>query len=207
MKKIKISEIFTSIQGESSYQGIPFFFIRLSGCNLDCKYCDTKDILNREIDYTVNDLVNEAKNSKLDHVQITGGEPLLQKNVFILIDDLIRNNFTVVVETNGSVDISALNKNAIIIMDIKTPSSGMTEHFDPVNLKSIKDKDEIKFVIMDRDDFTWAKKKITEYNLNKNIIFSPVHGVLEPEVLAKWIIEDKLEVRLQIQLHKYLGLK
>ena len=207
MKKIKVSEIFTSIQGESSYQGIPFFFIRLSGCNLDCKYCDTKEILNKEIEYSVEDLVEEAKKSKLDHVQITGGEPLLQKNTVDLVDSLIKNEFTVLVETNGSIEITGLNKKAVVIMDIKTPSSGMERHFDPNNLKSINDKDEMKFVITDRDDYEWAKKKIVEYGLSENVMFSPVHEVLEPGTLAKWIIEDGLEVRLQIQLHKYLGLK
>ncbi|MFC1724490.1 7-carboxy-7-deazaguanine synthase QueE [candidate division KSB1 bacterium] len=207
MKKIKVSEVFTSIQGESSYQGIPFFFIRLSGCNLKCEYCDTKEIINKEIEYTIDELIKKVKISKLGHVQITGGEPLLQVNAFFLIDTLVKNDLTVLVETNGSIDFSSLNKNAVVIMDIKTPSSGMEKHFDQKNLENLKVNDEIKFVIKDREDYNWIKKKLSEYDLTENVIFSPVHGVLEPLTLANWIIEDNLKVKLQIQLHKYLGLK
>jgi 7-carboxy-7-deazaguanine synthase len=174
---------------------------------LECEYCDTKEIINNEIEYTIDELIKKAKSSKLGFVQITGGEPLLQENAFVLIDTLIKNNFTVLVETNGSIDFTGLNQCAIVIMDIKTPSSGMEKHFDQKNLKNLKDGNEVKFVIMDREDYNWAKKKIAEYNLRENVIFSPVHGVLEPVTLANWVIEDKLKVKLQIQLHKYLGLK
>jgi len=206
MKKIKVSEIFTSIQGESSYQGIPFFFIRLSGCNLSCTYCDTRDILEKGEYFNIDEIVNLASKSKLKHVEITGGEPLLQNNVYELIDMLIENDFCVLVETNGSRDISKLNKNVIVVMDIKCPSSGMADYFLEENLEFLKDNDEVKFVMSKRDDYDWAKKKILQLKVG-NIIFSPVYKVLDVESLAKWIIEDKLHVRLQIQLHKYLNLK
>ena len=207
MKKIKISEMFSSIQGESSFQGIPFFFIRLSGCNLKCLYCDTKDIVNIENIYSVPELINAAKNSGLKHVEITGGEPLLQENVYELIDELVKHEYTVLIETNGTVNISKVNKKVILIMDIKTPSSGMSEYFAEENIKYLKKNDEVKFVISNNDDYLWSVKKIEKYSLKNNIIFSPVHGILEPEALAGWILKDKLNVKLQIQLHKYLNLK
>lgn len=207
MKKIKVSEVFSSIQGESSFQGIPFFFIRLSACNLKCFYCDTTDIVDIENIYNVNELVDLAEKSGLKHVEITGGEPLLQDNVYTLIDNLIEGKYTVLIETNGTIDISNVNGKAVIIMDIKTPSSGMVKYFIEDNIKFLKKNDEVKFVVSNREDYLWSVERIREYSLKNNIIFSPVYKVLEPGILAEWILQDRINVKLQIQLHKYLKLK
>ena len=203
---MKVCEIFLSIQGESSYVGIPFVFVRLSGCNLRCFYCDTTYAYEEGIEMSVSEVIEKVSSFGIKFVEITGGEPLLQKESLLLIKRLLDDNYNVLVETNGSVGIKDVDSRAIIILDIKTPKSGMFDKMNLDNLKYIKDDDEIKFVLTDREDYEWAKKFIYEYNLiNKcNILFSPVYGILSPEKLVEWILEDRLPIRLNLQIHKYL---
>lgn len=201
---MKVCEIFSSIQGESSYAGLPCTFIRLSGCNLRCSYCDTTYAYDEGFEMTVEQVMDAVRGSGIPLVEITGGEPLLQKEVFDLIDKLIKEGYRVLIETNGSVDIGDVNKEAIIIMDIKTPGSGMSKEFMPSNLSLLKSVDEIKFVICNRRDYEWAREFINTHSLKGQILFSPASGMLDPEELSRWIIEDRLNVRLNLQIHKYI---
>ena len=210
MTKLKISEIFKSIQGESSYSGFPFFFIRLTGCNLRCSYCDTQYAYSAGKDFTIDFIIDKIAHSNIDKILLTGGEPLLQENIYILIDKLIEIGKKVFIETNGSILINKLRKEVIKIIDFKTPSSLMAEknNFDNVNF--LNKEDEVKFVISDKDDFLWSIDIVNNYNLHKktkNILFSPVANKLEPKTLANWILEKDLNIRLQIQLHKILDLR
>jgi 7-carboxy-7-deazaguanine synthase len=203
---IKVTEIFTSIQGESSYAGLPCTFIRLSGCNLRCKYCDTRYAFKEGYEMSLPNIINEIKKSGLGLIEVTGGEPLLQKDVFPLITKLLDEGYKVLVETNGSINIKDVDKRAIIILDIKTPNSNMLEKMDFSNLDMIKKDDEIKFVITDREDYEWSLDFIHKNSLHSkcHILMSPAYGFLKPDKLAKWIIDDKLNVRLNIQIHKYI---
>ncbi len=203
---MKVCEIFSSIQGESSYAGLPCTFIRLSGCNLRCVYCDTTYAYEEGSFMTVNDVLAEVIKFDLPLVEITGGEPLLQDEAFLLINNLVEAGYEVLVETNGSIDISNVNKRAIIIMDIKTPKSGMSSEMKISNLSLLKPCDEVKFVICDREDYEWARDFIKTYSLYDicKVLFSPACGTLNAEKLSRWLIEDKLKVRLNLQLHKYI---
>ncbi len=209
--KLKINEMFISIQGESSFSGFPFFFIRTSGCNLRCKYCDTKYAYEDGEFIEISEIIENVKSSQLKNVLITGGEPLIQENIYFLIDSLINNKFNVLIETNGSVLVDKINKNAIKIIDIKTPSSGECTKNNFKNFNYINFNDEIKFVISNYEDFKWSINVIEKYkiyNLVKNISLSPVYNLLSPKKLANWILEKKLNyVRLHLQLHKIIGLK
>ncbi|MCX7913835.1 MAG: radical SAM protein [Thermodesulfovibrionales bacterium] len=204
---MKVCEIFVSIQGESSYVGLPCIFIRLSGCNLRCSYCDTSYAYEEGIELMEEEIYRKIKEYGVRLVEITGGEPLLQyKEVLPFIDRVIRDGFKVLIETNGSQSIKNINTKAVIIMDIKTPGSGMHEKMYLKNLDFIKKDDEIKFVLTDRYDYEWAKEFSITHNLfdKCKVLFSPAYKLLSPYLLAKWIIEDKLSVRLNIQLHKYI---
>lgn len=204
---MKVCEIFVSIQGESSYAGLPCIFIRMTGCNLRCTYCDTTYAYEEGIDMSQEDVLERVKTYGINLVEITGGEPLLQsEHVLPLIDRLIDNGFKVLIETNGSLSIKDVNPHAAIIMDIKTPGSGMHEKMIISNFDYLKIDDEIKFVILDRIDYEWAKNVISSYELLKKfkILLSPAYGILSPKLLSEWIIEDRLPVRLNIQLHKYI---
>ena len=203
---IKINEIFYSIQGESSRQGLPCVFIRASGCNLKCCYCDTKYAYTSGKYYSVEDILKQVEKYKINLVELTGGEPLCQKDSFELIDVLVKKKHKVLVETNGTVDISSVNKKAVIIMDIKCPSSGYSDKTVWENLCKLKVKDEIKFVILNKEDYYWAKQIIKKYNIqDKILLFSPVTGKLPSAKLAEWILKDKLNVKFHIQLHKLVG--
>jgi 7-carboxy-7-deazaguanine synthase len=203
---LKVNEIFYSIQGESSFSGIPFVFIRLTGCNLRCAYCDTKYAYEEGEKLTVGQVLKEVEEFECDYVEVTGGEPLLQENTPLLVDSLIDKGFKVLVETNGTKDISVLSDEAIIIMDIKCPSSGEVGKMDWKNLNRLKSKDEVKFVIAEKSDYDWAKGIIEEKDLigKVKILMSPVTEKLPPALLANWILEDNLDVRLQLQLHRIL---
>lgn len=203
---MKVCEIFTSIQGETSYTGIPCTFIRLAGCNLRCSYCDTKYAYEEGIELTENEIINEVTLIGVNLVEITGGEPLLQKGTFHLIERLISEGYKVLVETNGTLSIKNVDSRATIILDIKTPGSGMWEDMDLSNFDYIKPADEVKFVITDRTDYEWSKNMIHKYDLKSrcNVLFSPAFGVLTPESLIKWMLEDRLDVRLNLQIHKYI---
>lgn len=204
---MKVCEIFASIQGESSYAGLPCIFLRLSGCNLRCSYCDTTYSYDEGVVISEEEIYQKIKGYVIGIIEITGGEPLLQsKEVLPFIDTMIRDGFKVLVETNGSLDINSINPQAIIIMDIKTPGSGMHDRMLLKNLNYIKKDDEIKFVLTDRMDYEWAKEFIETHKLldKCKILFSPAYKLLPPGLLANWIIKDKLPVRLNIQLHKYI---
>ncbi|WP_333654716.1 radical SAM protein [Dissulfurispira sp.] len=207
---MKVCEIFASIQGESTYAGLPCVFVRMTGCNLRCVYCDTTYAYEEGREMSEDEIIERVKSYGIKLVEITGGEPLLQKDVLSLMERLIDNGFTVLLETNGSENIQDVDKRVVIIMDIKTPKSGMFERMDLMNLKYIKPDDEIKFVVIDREDYEWVRNFIKDYGLidgltNKcKILMSPAYDTLLPEDLSKWIIEDRLPVRLNIQLHKYI---
>jgi len=202
-----ISEIFKSIQGESTFQGLPCSFIRLAGCNLDCRWCDTPyakkpqgQIMPPE------EVAEEIEKSGLNLVEITGGEPLLQEEVYSLIEHLLLNQYQLLMETNGSLDISRLPSEVVKIMDLKCPSSRMSDRMRWENISLLSKKDQIKFVVADRIDYDWASEKIKELDLSSvaQILFAPVYGKIEPRDLAEWLLEDGLPARLQLQLHKYI---
>ena len=209
--KIKLIEIFTSIQGESSYAGFPFFFIRLAGCNLRCSYCDTKYAYNENApEVEIEGILKKVESSLIKNVLITGGEPLLQKNVYFLMNAILNLNKRVFLETNGSVLLDKVNKQIVKVVDFKTPSSNMSEKNNIENIGFLNENDEVKFVIGNRDDFYWSLEFIKKYNLlNKirNIHFSPVWGKLEGKILGEWILQSGVNVRLSLQLHKILNMK
>lgn len=206
MRNMTISEIFSSIQGESSYAGMPCTFIRLAGCNLRCSYCDTPSAYEGGYDMTGDALVRTVEEAGLDLVEITGGEPLLQPGVFDLVRVLLDGGRTVLIETNGSLDISGIDERAVVILDVKTPGSGMSEKMDFRNLERIRTHDEVKFVVTDRGDYEWATDIVRAYHLFRRcrVLVSPAFGLVRPGDLARWIIHDRLPVRLNLQLHKYV---
>jgi len=204
---LNISEIFCSIQGESSYSGLPCIFIRLAGCNLRCDYCDTTYSHESDNNLSQSEILKKIKTFEpVKLVEITGGEPLLQPEVYGLFEILNQNDYTILLETNGSILLDIIPDNITKIVDFKCPGSGEEKSFLLENLEYInKEKDEIKFVLTDNYDYNWAKDLILKYNIqNYKILFSPVSDKLVPQDLAKWIIEDKLNVRMQIQLHKII---
>ena len=201
---LKINEIYYSIQGESSYSGLPCVFIRLTYCNLRCSYCDTEYAFYEGKDMTIKQIVKKANSYKCNLVEITGGEPLLQKNCIKLIDELEKNNKKVLVETSGSLPIKNISKKTHIILDLKCPSSNMESKNLWENLDYIKKTDEIKFVIGNKTDYDWVKKTIKKNNLEKKclLLISPVHNKIDKEKIINWILKDNLKIRFQIQLHK-----
>ena len=201
-----LSEIFYSIQGESTYSGLPCVFVRLSGCNLNCPYCDTAYA--RDYSLIMNSEQILATINSFPHtglVEITGGEPLLQKEVYTLMKVLKKNNFCILLETNGSLDLKAVPKYVIKIVDIKTPSAGTTS-FISSNLQYINPKrDNIKFVISDINDYEWMKSFLTEFKLRgKHILVSTTFQEIKPQNIVEMIIKDGLDVRFQLQMHKYI---
>ncbi|MDI1471015.1 MAG: radical SAM protein [Thermodesulfovibrio sp.] len=204
---MKICEIFPSIQGESSLVGVPMVFIRFTGCNLRCTYCDTKYAYDNGTELSKDEILQIIHDLPFKFVEITGGEPLLQEDVYPLIDELVKNYY-VLLETNGSVSIEKVNRKVKIIMDIKTPGSGMCDKNYLDNLTYLKEFDEIKFVLTDKFDYEWAKEFLKIYKLKtKEILFSPAFGMLNATELAQWIIKDGLSVRLNLQIHKYISIK
>lgn len=210
---LKLSENFFSIQGEGPFSGYPTFFVRLYGCNLKCLWCDTLYAREGDRYYTLN--VNEIieiweKNYSLSpYITITGGEPLLQTAIYPLIEKFLAKKCIVSIETNGSLSLKDLPSQVVKVVDLKTPSSGMAEYNLYENISFLNSKDVIKFVIQDRKDFEFALKKIKDLDLlsKTQVFFSPVFEKLSPKELAKWILEIKLPIRLQVQLHKLLDLK
>ncbi|HEX7534878.1 MAG TPA: radical SAM protein [Syntrophales bacterium] len=205
---LKVNEIFYSIQGESSYAGRACVFVRLTGCNLRCSYCDTRYAYDDGVDLDIEEIINRVTSHRCGLVEITGGEPLIQKDTPLLIQKLLDMGFEVLLETNGSMDISAIDDRCVNILDIKCPSSGEANKNDLENLKRLQTKDEIKFAIGNREDYDYAKKILSLINRAKGDIkpplFSPVYGKMNPELLARWILTDHLDVRMQIQLHKVI---
>ena len=203
---MKVCEIFASIQGESTYAGLPCIFVRMTGCNLRCKYCDTTYAYDQGSEMTVEDIIDAVRFFGFNLVEITGGEPLLQRDTGALISLLLNMEFKVMVETNGSADIGDIDRRATIIMDVKTPGSGMSDSMRIENIALLKKSDELKFVITDKVDYDWARAMVRQFSLSGKctVLFSPVYGKLEPLELSKWIIADKLPVRINLQLHKYI---
>ncbi len=201
-----VCEIFESIQGESTYSGLSCFFVRLAGCNLRCTYCDTTYAYEGGEELGIEDIIDRAERSRLGLVCITGGEPLLQTDVFSLVPGLIDRGVTVLVETNGSMSITGMDRRAVMIMDMKTPKSGMSGRMDLENLKHLKRSDQLKFVITDREDYAWSRDMIVGRDLADvcTVLLSPAFGILHPRDLVRWILEDRLRVRLNLQLHKYI---
>lgn len=203
---MKINEIFYSIQGESTFAGLPCVFVRLTGCNLRCSYCDTKYAYAEGEEKSINEIINIVNSYNCNLVEITGGEPLLQSETIELTNRLVENQKAVLVETNGSLDISALKEPVVRIVDIKCP--GSTEHQKMFwdNLKNLRPDDNVKFVLTDRYDFDWAVKTVKKFELveKANVLFSPVFGIVKPEMLSDWILETSLPIRMQLQIHKYI---
>jgi 7-carboxy-7-deazaguanine synthase len=211
MATVNICETFVSIQGETTYAGLSCFFIRLAGCNLRCRYCDTTYAYNPGLDAPIQDLVEECRRNPTAIVEITGGEPLLQAGFRELAAALRdRGGRPVLVETNGSLDISAVPAGVIAIMDVKCPGSGVSEAMDPANIGRLRPQDEVKFVLSDRKDYEWARDFVKRHTLATRchaVLFSPVFGKLPAKEVGQWILEDGSPVRVQVQLHKVLGMK
>jgi len=205
-QKIKINEIFYSIQGESSYAGLPCVFVRFTFCNLRCSYCDTEYAFYDGKELTIDEIIKQVEQYGCHLVEITGGEPLIQENIHPLIQELFNNNYEVLLETGGHVDIGQIDKRVKIILDIKCPSSGESKKNLWSNLDKLNSSTEIKFVIGDKNDFDWAVSIVDKYQIiQKNkILFSPVFGKLENKKLANWMLESKLPIRMQLQMHKYI---
>jgi 7-carboxy-7-deazaguanine synthase len=205
-EKLKINEIFYSIQGESSQMGRPCIFVRLTFCNLRCTYCDTEYAFYEGSDMTIDEVIKEVANYSCNLVEITGGEPLMQSEVQELMRQLCEKEYMVMLETGGSITIDNVDKRVKIIMDIKTPSSGMEKKNLYENINFIKKYDEVKFVIGSREDYEWSKNIIDKYKLTERatILMSPVFNEVSNIDLATWILDDRLNVRFQVQLHKYI---
>jgi 7-carboxy-7-deazaguanine synthase len=205
---LSINEIFYSIQGESLYAGLPCVFIRLMGCNLRCAYCDTRYAYDEGMDMTIPEILRRVESyPTASLVEITGGEPLIQEETPDLVIRLLERGRTVLMETNGSLDISRIDNRCIKIMDIKCPSSLMHRHNDPDNLRRIGHHDQIKFIIETQTDYAFALnvlKQLPPEFPKSNILFSPAFGTLSPGILAKWILQDGLGVRLHLQIHKVI---
>ena len=201
---LNITEIFYSIQGEALEVGLPTVFIRLTGCPLRCGYCDTTYAFKGNNPMTIDQIIEKVREFPTHQVCVTGGEPLAQKNVHLLLNDLVKNKYQVSLETSGSIDISEVNHAVSIVMDVKTPSSG-EEHQNLIsNFQYIKSSDQIKFVIGDMDDFRWTEEFIQNKSLEGNILISPVFGQVDLIDLADWLMQSKIKARLQVQLHKII---
>jgi len=203
---MKISEIFTSIQGETSFVGLPFTFVRLTGCNLRCSYCDTQYAYEEGTEYSLDAVVAEVNKRAVSRVVITGGEPLLQDETYILCSRLLDAGVTVLLETNGSILIKDVDQRVHRILDLKCPGSGMDKYMNLQNVDYLTVRDEIKFVISHREDFEWALEILKQHEMQgrAHVLFSPVSDRLHPQELAEWILQEKLNVRLQLQIHRYI---
>ncbi|HUV59466.1 MAG TPA: radical SAM protein [Desulfatiglandales bacterium] len=205
---LRVNEIFYSIQGESTFAGFPCIFIRMTGCNLRCAYCDTTYAYEEGDDIPLDSILTTVKKFACNLIEVTGGEPLIQDETPDLISSLIKNGYTVLLETNGSQDISTVDTRCTRIVDIKCPSSGMNNNNYWKNLDYITPNDQLKFVIAHRQDYLYAKKVLDAAAIKRRkkllINFSPVFNEIDLKDLAGWILADNLPVRLQIQLHKYI---
>ena len=202
---IRVTEIFHSIQGESTHAGRPCAFVRLTGCNLRCRWCDSEYTFAGGEKMPIEDILTRVKTYGCDLVEVTGGEPLAQAESFELIRRLCDARYEVLIETSGSIDIAPVDKRATIILDVKCPGSGEAEKNRWQNLDHLKLKDEIKFVISDRADYDWARKVIEDRKLDRwTILLSPVWGEMDMRSLAEWMLADRVPARLQTQLHKHI---
>jgi 7-carboxy-7-deazaguanine synthase len=208
-----VTEIFKSIQGESTYAGRPCIFVRLTGCNLRCRWCDTAYAFHGGTRMTVDEVMAKvrglagADGARIPLVELTGGEPMLQPDIYPLIERLLAESYTVLIETSGERYVGELPRQVVKVMDIKCPGSGEGGTLNEKNLEVLDRKDEIKFVIADEGDYLWAREFTRQCRLGEivdTVIFSPVHGELDPKALSEWILRDGLRVRLGLQLHKFI---
>ena len=204
---LTINEIFHSIQGESTHTGRPCVFVRLTGCDLRCVWCDTPYAFHEGRKLDVDEVVADVEQYRCDLVEITGGEPLLQKDVYPLMDRLLAAGATVLLETGGHVSVARVPGAVVQVMDVKCPGSGECDRNAWANLSRLTDRDQVKFVIADRVDYEFARDVVRRHTLETRcgaVLFSAVYDVLPPARLAEWVLADRLPVRLQIQLHKHL---
>lgn len=202
-----ITEIFKSIQGESTYAGLPCVFVRLTGCNLRCHWCDTAYAFQGGQKMTVAEVMNKVRQLGGKLVELTGGEPLLQEDIYPLTDQLIGEGFKVLVETSGERHIGRLPRAVTKVVDVKCPGSGEVGTFCAENLDALERKDQIKFVVADESDYQWACQFILQHDLKRRVdevLLSPVFGKLHPRELSEWILRDGLDVRLGLQIHKFI---
>lgn len=203
---VRITEIFHSLQGESRTVGVPTVFVRLTGCPLRCGYCDTEYAFQGGHKMTVGEVLAEVSAWQPRYVTVTGGEPLAQKSCLPLLSRLCDAGYEVSLETSGALDVSGVDPRVVKVMDLKTPGSGECEHNRMENLRHLGPRDQVKFVICDRIDYDWSRELIAREGLARHceVLFSPCHGRQDPTELADWILADRLPVRFQLQLHKYL---
>jgi len=205
-KAMRISEIYPSIHGESQYAGMPCILVRTTGCDLRCAYCDTSYAFVGGRDMTVDEIVNEVTSHALPFVLLTGGEPMLQKEIPILAERLLVEGFKVAIETSGAHLLDTLPSAVCRIVDVKTPSSGESHRTQWNALEGLRPCDAVKFVLGDEEDYRWASEQVNRLGLagRTEVLFSPVHGQLDPRSLVAWIVRDRLPVRVNLQLHKYV---
>jgi len=204
---LTVNEIYFSIQGESTWAGWPCVFVRVTFCDLRCSYCDTEYAFYEGKKQTLPEIVDAVKAFKCQLVEITGGEPLLQKNVFPLMTMLADAGQTVLLETSGAHDISLVDARVHRIMDLKTPGSGECDRNLFSNIDHLTQRDEVKFVIGSREDYEWSRDKVSRYELAARchaVLFSPIFGRIDPREIVEWILADKLRVRFQLQMHKFI---
>ena len=203
---MKINEIFKSIQGETSYAGLPCAFIRVTGCNLRCNYCDTTYAYEEGNEVSLSTILGSIAGFKTKIVCVTGGEPLSNNDTPFLLEVLLDKNHTVLVETNGSYDIRTIPQKAIKIMDIKCPDSNMSHLMNWHNINHLTDLDEVKFIVSSKKDYEWTKDVIRKYSLSEktNVLIGTAFGAISPKTVVQWILEHNLDVRFQLQLHKYI---
>jgi len=203
---VVVHEIYVSVQGESSYAGLPCVFVRLTGCNLRCVWCDTAHAFYEGERRTVADVVRGVRALGVPLVEITGGEPLLQPGALPLMKQLADAGHTVLLETSGALDISGVDPRVVRIVDVKCPASGEAARNRWENLEHLRPADELKFVIADRADYEWAREQMRARDLaaRVTVLFGPVWGALPPRTLVEWILADRLPVRFQVQMHKYI---
>jgi 7-carboxy-7-deazaguanine synthase len=203
---LRVNEIFHSIQGESTHAGRPCVFVRLTYCDLRCSYCDSEYAFFEGSERSLDDIVDEVARYGCRLVEVTGGEPLIQRETIVLLDRLLKAGHEVLLETSGAWDVEEVPDGVRIIMDLKTPGSGMVAKNRWENLRHLDEHDEIKFVICDRADYEWARGVVGEHGLcdRHAVLFSPAWGEVDPAELAEWILADRLAVRMQLQLHKHI---
>jgi 7-carboxy-7-deazaguanine synthase len=203
---MRITEIFHSVQGESTFAGLLCVFVRLTGCPLRCTWCDTEYAFFGGTDRSIDDVLDTVRSYDCQLVEVTGGEPLAQPDTATLLRRLCQEGITVLLETSGAMDTTVVDSSVRIILDVKCPGSGMTERMHWPNVERLRPQDEAKFVIQDRGDYEWAKGIVDRFQLTDRcpVLFSPVFGALDPRQLAEWLLADRLPIRLQLQLHKHI---
>lgn len=206
MSRLRITEIFFSLQGETRTVGLPTVFVRLTGCPLRCQYCDTAYAFHGGAWMSIEEILSQVKSYGAHYVTVTGGEPLAQKSCLSLLQCLCDAGYEVSLETSGALEVASVDPRVVKVIDIKTPGSGEVEKNIWKNINHLLPHDQIKFVICDQNDYFWAKKIIEQYHLTSKceVLFSPSYMQQKPGDLADWIIKDRLPIRLQVQLHKYL---